>query len=129
MKCDKCGHVTEDCLESCGDELTIAYMSGQSDSSAQIKVLEGILADRSMNSNDPTSAADSYYHIAELLEVPEGGSVCDTAQGLMEENKALRGLIVKIHDDLRMRAEIDSNDLMVVDLSASIWDLIKDVLA
>jgi len=56
----------------------------------EIGRLQNTLNDRSMNANDKVLASDSYYHIAELLGVPSGGSVCGTVQTMRDELERLK---------------------------------------
>jgi hypothetical protein len=55
------------------------------------RVLEG----RLMDQEDGASASDAYWNIAEVLQVPEGGSVTESAEILKEFHDRMAGMALK----------------------------------
>ncbi len=52
---------------------------------AENERLKAVIEDRSMNEHDEIGAADSYWEIAEVLNVPEGSSVIEFAAHLVSD--------------------------------------------
>lgn len=63
---------------------------------AEVKELKAILENRIIgNENDFVAASDAYYHIGEILEVPDGGSVCGTVELMIAKVKELEANSIK----------------------------------
>lgn len=64
---------------------------------SQIDRLERVLEARLMDKNDGASASDAYWEIAEVIKVPNGGSVIESAGLLREFHDRMAGIALK-HD-------------------------------
>jgi len=56
-----------------------------------------------------------------------GATSSEAFNNLKEENKKIKDLLLKVKNDLLMRAETDSDGFKVVDLSSSIWEKVKEL--
>ena len=55
-------------------------------------------------------------------------NACDKNNKLTKENQELKLIAKRVQDDLLMRADIDSDNMAVVDLSSSVWESLKSII-
>lgn len=75
---------------------------------ARVEADRMVIEDRSMNGEDIICASDAYWYIGtELLNVPDGGSVCGTVQHMVDTLKTIQEIIVVRDTDAEITELVD----------------------